>query len=54
MYAEALKAMTKSRDLYREATERAHEALAAYREAADARSAPSSRPRCRRRPRSNS
>ncbi|MDX2819740.1 hypothetical protein PV416_01250 [Streptomyces ipomoeae] len=36
MYAEALEAMTKSRDLYREATERAHEALAAYRESAEA------------------
>ncbi|MFF6783372.1 hypothetical protein [Streptomyces sp. NPDC012510] len=36
MYAEALEAMTQSRDLYREATERAHEALAAYREAAEA------------------
>ncbi|MEI5522794.1 hypothetical protein WB401_06455 [Streptomyces brasiliscabiei] len=35
-YAEALEAMTKSRDLYREATERAHEALAAYRESAEA------------------
>ncbi|WP_458248988.1 hypothetical protein [Streptomyces sp. MAI_2237] len=33
MYAEALEAMTKSRDLYREAAERAHEALAVYREA---------------------
>jgi hypothetical protein len=33
MYAEALEAMTKSRDLYREAAERADEALAAYREA---------------------
>ncbi|MEV5933456.1 hypothetical protein AB0L56_12075 [Streptomyces sp. NPDC052079] len=32
MYAEALKAMTESRDLYREAAERAHEALAAYQE----------------------
>ncbi|MGW0331442.1 hypothetical protein ACWD0J_06080 [Streptomyces sp. NPDC003011] len=32
LYAEALDAMTKSRDLYREAAERAHEALAAYRE----------------------
>jgi hypothetical protein len=32
MYAEALEAMTKSRDLYREAAERAHEALAVYRE----------------------
>ncbi|GAA3494802.1 hypothetical protein GCM10019016_019020 [Streptomyces prasinosporus] len=36
MYAEALDAMTKSRDLYREAAERAHEALAAYRESAEA------------------
>ncbi|WP_223188748.1 hypothetical protein [Streptomyces sp. TRM68416] len=35
MYAEALEAMTKSRDLYRQAAEQAHEALAAYREAAD-------------------
>ncbi|PWI20427.1 hypothetical protein DI272_11740 [Streptomyces sp. Act143] len=34
MYAEALDAMTKSRDLYREAAERANEALAAYREGA--------------------
>ncbi|MEV5427894.1 hypothetical protein [Streptomyces sp. NPDC052701] len=34
MYAEALEAMTKSRDLYREAAEHAHEALAAYRETA--------------------
>ncbi len=33
MYTEALEAMTKSRDLYREAAEQAHEALAAYREA---------------------
>jgi hypothetical protein len=33
MYAEALEAMTRSRDLYREAAERAGEALAAYREA---------------------
>jgi hypothetical protein len=32
MYSEALEAMTKSRDLYREAAERAHEALTAYRE----------------------
>ncbi|MFD7281520.1 hypothetical protein ACFV80_31925 [Streptomyces sp. NPDC059862] len=32
MYAEALEAMTRSRDLYREAAERAHEALAVYRE----------------------
>ncbi|MFV0132187.1 hypothetical protein ACLGIH_02795 [Streptomyces sp. HMX87] len=36
MYAEALRAMTESRDLYREAAERANEALAAYREAAAA------------------
>ncbi|MFE1440465.1 hypothetical protein [Streptomyces sp. NPDC058739] len=33
MYAEALEAMTQSRDLYREAAEQANEALAAYREA---------------------
>ncbi|MFJ9422163.1 hypothetical protein [Streptomyces sp. NPDC101249] len=32
MYAEALDAMTQSRDLYREAAERAHEALQVYRE----------------------
>ncbi|MFJ6656696.1 hypothetical protein ACIQNG_10070 [Streptomyces sp. NPDC091377] len=32
MYADALDAMTKSRDLYREAAEAAHEALAVYRE----------------------
>ncbi|MFF7791145.1 hypothetical protein [Streptomyces sp. NPDC007991] len=36
MYAEALEAMTKSRDLYREAAERAHEALVAYQESAEA------------------
>ncbi|MEV7796071.1 hypothetical protein [Streptomyces sp. NPDC087512] len=36
MYAEALEAMTQSRDLYREAAERAAEALAAYRESAQA------------------
>lgn len=36
MYAEALEAMTRSRDLYREAAERAHEALAAFRESAEA------------------
>ncbi|MGW3986344.1 hypothetical protein [Streptomyces sp. NPDC004830] len=35
MYAEALEAMTTSRDLYREAAERAHEALAAYQEAGE-------------------
>ncbi|MFG2881302.1 hypothetical protein ACGFYV_03080 [Streptomyces sp. NPDC048297] len=32
MYADALEAMTKSRDLYRQAAEEAHEALAAYRD----------------------
>ncbi|MEV5545675.1 hypothetical protein AB0L35_05950 [Streptomyces sp. NPDC052309] len=42
MYAEALEAMTKSRDLYREAAERANEALAAYRDAE--RAAPAPRP----------
>ncbi len=42
MYAEALDAMTKSRDLYREAAEQAHAALAAFRESADA--APEPRP----------
>lgn len=36
LYADALEAMTTSRDLYREAAESAHEALAAYREAAGA------------------
>jgi hypothetical protein len=36
MYADALEAMTKSRDLYREAAERANEALAAYRESSAA------------------
>ncbi|MET7323767.1 hypothetical protein [Streptomyces sp. NPDC005549] len=36
MYAEALEAMTQSRDLYREAAERAAEALAVYRESAEA------------------
>jgi len=36
MYADALEAMTNSRDLYREAAEQAHEALAAYRESAGA------------------
>ncbi|QFR02297.1 hypothetical protein F9278_00860 [Streptomyces phaeolivaceus] len=43
-YAEALEAMTKSRDLYREATERAHEALAAYRESAEAAPAAHTQP----------
>ncbi|MFI2433501.1 hypothetical protein [Streptomyces sp. NPDC018693] len=36
MYAEALESMTRSRDLYREAAERAHEALAVLRENAAA------------------
>ncbi|MEG3627732.1 hypothetical protein [Streptomyces poriticola] len=36
MYAEALEAMTRSRDLYREAAERANEALAACRDSARA------------------
>ncbi|MFI9611867.1 hypothetical protein ACIHCM_09280 [Streptomyces sp. NPDC052023] len=40
MYAEALEAMTRSRDLYREAAERAHEALAVYRESAAAQPEP--------------
>ncbi|WP_258566126.1 hypothetical protein [Streptomyces parvulus] len=40
MYAEALEAMTQSRDLYREAAERAAEALAGYRESAGAQAAP--------------
>ncbi|WP_446035117.1 hypothetical protein [Streptomyces olivaceus] len=47
MYAEALEAMTQSRDLYREAAERAAEALAVYREsagAADAAAPPSETP----------
>ncbi|WP_406351595.1 hypothetical protein OHB56_03705 [Streptomyces sp. NBC_01635] len=38
LYAEALEAMTTSRDLYREAAESAHEALTAYRGAAGASS----------------
>ncbi len=47
MYAEALEAMTKSRDLYREAAERAHEALTAFQESAEtapARQQPSGPP----------
>ncbi|MEU6406563.1 hypothetical protein [Streptomyces sp. NPDC046985] len=44
MYSEALEAMTRSRDLYREAAERAHEALAVYREGgAEAAGLPSAR-----------
>ncbi|MGF0176965.1 hypothetical protein ACQF36_42895 [Streptomyces sp. Marseille-Q5077] len=42
MYSDALEAMTKSRDLYREAAEQAHAALAAFRESAAA--VPESRP----------
>ncbi|MER6011916.1 hypothetical protein [Streptomyces bluensis] len=42
-YSEALKAMTTSRDLYREAAERAHEALAAFRESSAAPAVPSAR-----------
>ncbi|AZQ32420.1 hypothetical protein EJ357_02290 [Streptomyces cyaneochromogenes] len=42
MYADALEAMTKSRDLYREAAEQAHAALVASRESADL--APDTRP----------
>lgn len=42
-YSEALEAMTKSRDLYREAAERAHEALAAFREGSAAPAVPSAR-----------
>jgi hypothetical protein len=42
MYAEALDAMTKSRDLYREAAEQAHAALAAFRESAEAAPGPRS------------
>jgi hypothetical protein len=41
MYTEALAAMTKSRDLYREAAERANEALAALREASPGSEKPS-------------
>ncbi|GGY99933.1 hypothetical protein [Streptomyces poonensis] len=48
-YAEALEAMTKSRDLYREAAERAHEALSAYREGNGTLPAPREEPRPRER-----
>jgi hypothetical protein len=44
MYAEALEAMTKSRDLYREAAEAANEALAALREADGAGGGPRTLP----------
>ncbi|MFJ4784094.1 hypothetical protein [Streptomyces sp. NPDC088794] len=44
MYSEALEAMTESRDLYREAADRAHEALTAYRESGAAPAAPVTRP----------
>ncbi|MFJ5306556.1 hypothetical protein [Streptomyces sp. NPDC088350] len=43
MYAEALEAMTKSRDLYRESADRANEALAALRESSGDVSGPPSR-----------
>lgn len=48
-YSEALKAMTKSRDLYREAAERAHEALAAFREGSATPAVPAAREEPRRR-----
>ncbi|MFJ6080130.1 hypothetical protein ACIQI8_01920 [Streptomyces sp. NPDC092369] len=44
MYSEALEAMTRSRDLYREAADRAHEALTAYRESDAAPAAPVPQP----------
>ncbi|GGI96201.1 hypothetical protein [Streptomyces brasiliensis] len=44
MYSEALEAMTRSRDLYREAAERAQEALAAYRDLPAAVPGPRERP----------
>ncbi len=46
-YAEALDAMTKSRDLYREAAEAAHEALESYRQSAGTLPPPSEEPRKR-------
>ncbi|MET7287975.1 hypothetical protein [Streptomyces sp. NPDC005573] len=46
-YAEALEAMTRSRDLYRQAAEDAHEALAAYRETSSAAALPQQRPGAR-------
>ncbi|TFV31363.1 hypothetical protein E4K10_02010 [Streptomyces sp. T1317-0309] len=46
-YAEALDAMTKSRDLYREAADLAHEALAAYQESFGSLPAPRQEPRKR-------
>ncbi|WP_194238456.1 hypothetical protein [Streptomyces spongiae] len=48
-YSEALEAMTKSRDLYREAAERAHEALAAFREGSAAPAVPAAREEPRKR-----
>ncbi|WP_166028888.1 hypothetical protein [Streptomyces chilikensis] len=44
MYKEALEAMTRSRDLYREAAEQAHEALAALRASAGPAALPAPRP----------
>ncbi|MER6125523.1 hypothetical protein ABT173_23420 [Streptomyces sp. NPDC001795] len=46
-YSEALDAMTKSRDLYREAAELAHEALEAYRQSFGALPSPQQEPRKR-------
>ncbi|MFF7140979.1 hypothetical protein [Streptomyces nodosus] len=46
-YAEALDAMTKSRDLYREAAELAHEALESYRESFGTLPSPRQEPRKR-------
>ncbi|MGW7791548.1 hypothetical protein [Streptomyces tricolor] len=46
MYAEALEAMTKARDLYKQAAEQALEALAAYRDV-PAPSLPQQRPAAR-------
>jgi hypothetical protein len=46
-YAEALDAMTKSRDLYKEAAELAHEALEGYRESFGALPSPRQEPRKR-------
>ncbi|MFC9283128.1 hypothetical protein [Streptomyces collinus] len=46
MYADALEAMTKSRDLWRDAAEQAHQALAAYRDTP----APADLPHPRQRP----
>ncbi|MEU9479840.1 hypothetical protein [Streptomyces sp. NPDC048191] len=47
VYAEALEAMTKSRDLYQQAAEQALEALAAYRDVPPAPAVPQQRPASR-------